>query len=214
MNNFFNQYLIQPFVFIFLFLFYYLNDAGLVIIVCSILLKVIFLPISYYSYLEEEKIKKVSKKINELTKDIKDFIKKSEIISKIYQEENLSPFKNFILQIINLPILIAFFIAIPQFLNKINDFYFLDIINLKNSNFFLGILVFLVQLIFIFYFSNQENKKMILFFISILAPIFFILPAGLLIYIFITQLFTILERKVIFTYQIKKTIIPIKKNNP
>lgn len=213
MKTFFDQYLIQPFVLLFFYLYSYFNDPGWAIIFATILLKIIALPIDYFSYLEEEKIKKISKKINEQTKNIKDIIKKSEIISKIYKEENIHPFKNFLLQLINLPIFIAFFLAIPKFLNNLNNTLFLNIINLKYPNIFLGSLVVLAQFYFVFYFSNPEHRKLILFLIAAITPIFFILNSGLLIYILINMILVILERKIIFTQQINKRIISVKKND-
>ncbi|GIW66174.1 MAG: hypothetical protein KatS3mg095_0072 [Candidatus Parcubacteria bacterium] len=202
MENIFYLYLVKPIVFIFLYFYQFLKDAGLTIILVTILLKIVLMPLNYFIYLEEEKIKKVNKKINEATKNVKDFIKKSEIISKIYKEENISPFKNIFLQLINLPLLIAFFISIPQFLSKIDNSFLFNIINLKNPNIFLGIFSFLIQMIFVFYFSNPEHKKISLFISSALIPIFFILPSSLLIYILTTIILTILERKIIFVQKI------------
>ncbi|MCS7183858.1 MAG: YidC/Oxa1 family membrane protein insertase [Patescibacteria group bacterium] len=213
MENIFNSFFITPIVAIFLSFYYYFEDAGWVIIITAIFLKIILLPLDYFSYLEEEKIKKVSQKINELTKDIKDFLKRSEIMSKIYKEENVSPFKNLLIQLISLPILIAFFLAIPKFLESIDNFYFLNLINLKIPNIFLASISFIFQIIFIFYFTQPEQKKIALFFSAVLAPIFLILPAGLLLYILITLFFALLERKLIFSQKVQFGIKAIKKNN-
>ncbi|GIW65799.1 MAG: hypothetical protein KatS3mg094_318 [Candidatus Parcubacteria bacterium] len=202
MKDIFYSYLVNPIILICLYIFYFIKDAGLTIIIITFFLKITLLPLNYIIYQEEEKIKKVNKKINETTKNIKDLVKKSEIISKIYKEEGISPFKNLFLQLINLPILIAVFIAIPQFLNKINNYFLFNFMNLKSPNITLGLIVFMAQLLLIFFLTAPEQRKISLFISSLLAPIFFIIPSGLLIYIFATIIFTLLERKVIFVNKV------------
>jgi YidC/Oxa1 family membrane protein insertase len=213
MKLIFDQYLIEPFFLLFSYFYFYFKDAGLTIIFLALFLKIILLPLDYLIYLQEEKIKKASHKISEATKNINDLLKKSEIISKIYQEEKINPFQSLFLQIINLPLLIAFFIAINKFLNKSHiNYYFLNLINLKEPNIFLGFLALIIQLLFINFFS-KENKKLSLFLIAMLSPLFFILPSGLLIYIIVTLVFTLLERKIIFAQKVQPTISSIEKNN-
>ena len=202
MKYIFYSYLVNPIILIFLYIFQLVKDAGLTIIIMTIFFKIILLPLNYIIYQEEEKIKKINKKINESTKNIKDLVKKSEIMSKIYKEEGVSPFKNLFLQLINLPILIAIFIAIPQFLNKINNHFLFNFINLKSPNIILGLIVFMAQLLLIFFLTSPEHRKLSLFISSFLVPVFFIIPSGLLIYIFTTIIFTLLERKIIFVNKI------------
>jgi YidC/Oxa1 family membrane protein insertase len=95
MKEIFNIYFLNPSLFFLNKIYSLVFDAGISIILFTLSLKIFLLPLSYYLYLEEEKTKKINKLILESTKNVKDIVKKSEIISEIYKKEKFNPFKNF-----------------------------------------------------------------------------------------------------------------------
>jgi membrane protein insertase Oxa1/YidC/SpoIIIJ len=211
MKEIFNLYFFNPSIFFLNKIYSLVFDAGISIILFTLSLKIFLLPLSYYLYLEEEKTKKINKLILESTKNVKDIVKKSEIISEIYKKEKFNPFKIFFLQLIFLPIFIGVFLAINSFL-KYTHGYFLNIIELQKPNVFFGFFVLILQIVYL-YFSNNENKKISLILIIAISPVFFVLSSGLLLYVLVSILLTLLERKVFSWYKIKFAIGSVSENN-
>jgi len=211
MKEFFNIYFLNPLIFFLDKIYNLVFDAGVSILLFTLGLKFFLLPLSYYLYLEEEKTKKINKLILEETKNIKDITKKTKIISEIYKKENFNPFKIFFLQLIFLPFFIAAFLAINNFLKYYNSF-FLTAIDLQKPNIFFALFVLFLQFIYL-YFSNNENKKISLILIIAISPIFFVLSSGLLLYLLISIILTLLERKIFGWYKIKFTVVSVSKND-
>lgn len=185
------------------------KNIGLALILFIIFLKIILIPLDYFLFKEEKKLTKIRNRINQETKNIKDIIKKVEIIMKIYQEERLNSFISSLVQLLLIGIFLSVFMLIRHHLIG-NNVMFLNIINLSQPNINLAILVLLSQILLII---NQlkEMRNTSILITGIMLPLFFILPAGFLIYWFINNLFTFLERQIFLRYEIKQTIVSINK---
>jgi YidC/Oxa1 family membrane protein insertase len=70
----------------------FFQDFGLTIIFFTLILKIVLLPIEFLAFLEEEKMKRLRPKINEVLKKYKnDFQKQAEVLTQLYKEENYNP---------------------------------------------------------------------------------------------------------------------------
>lgn len=205
MKNIFYFFIVTPLE-IFLFsLFLILKDFGLAIILFSIILRIFLIPISFWQFLGEKKIKKIKKRIDDETKNISDLLKKSEIINKIYKEENFNPLTNILSQLILIPVYLGIIIAIFNVLKKISNPYFLNFIHLTKPYLPLGIAVIILN----FYYALKqppESRKVILFLLGVISLIVITLPSALLLYFLINLLFAFLERKIFDRYLVKLAI--------
>jgi YidC/Oxa1 family membrane protein insertase len=207
--NFLTKLISGPIHYFFVLLFNLTHDLGLAIILFTIILKIILFPLDFLLFKEEKKLQKIRKRIDEETKNIKDFLKKGEIMTKIYQEEKLNPFTNIFLQFISIIIFLSVFLVIKNLLATENPM-FLGIINLSKPNFYLGIILFITQLIFAFT-QPKEARNIAIFLTGAIGVLFFIFPSGFLIYWLINTLLTILERKIFLRNEINSAVISINK---
>jgi YidC/Oxa1 family membrane protein insertase len=207
--NYLTKLISGPIHYFFVLLFNLTHDLGLAIILFTIILKIILFPLDFLLFEEEKKLQKIRKRIDEETKNIKDFLKKGEIMTKIYQEEKMNPFTNIFLQFISIIIFLSVFLVIKNLLATENPM-FLGIINLSKPNFYLGIILFITQLIFAFT-QPKEARNIAIFLTGVIGVLFFIFPSGFLIYWLINTLLTILERKIFLRNEINSTIVSINK---
>ncbi len=206
-------FIIQPFLTIFKYLVNIFNDFGLAIIFFSLFLKILISPLSFLQFKEEIKLKKIKEKIDKLTKKEKDLLKKAEIISKVYEEEQFNPLYNIIIQFSTLPFYLGAIIVIQNLMKNLNNTYFLNIIDLSKPNIYLSLLVIIAQFIFVFN-QPKENRKMLLFITGVLAAIILFFPSAFLIYFFMSLILTLLERKLFNWYNIKLSVVSVEENNP
>lgn len=174
----------------------FLKDFGLTVIVFSIILKLVLLPIEYYAFLEEAKIRRLKPKIDEILKKYKtNFQQQADELSKVYKEENYNPLFTLIIQILPIPIFIGTFIALNSVLKTYhNKIYFLEIIDLSQRSIFLALAVCLLQILSL-YNLPKEQRKFALFLTGLIIVILFQFPALFALYWLANLVFTLLERK-------------------
>lgn len=157
MSAIFNNFFYYPLFNALVFLYNYLpgHDLGIVIIILTVLIRVVLFPLFYKSAKDQAIMQRLAPKIKEIQKEHKeDRIKQGQVMMDLYREHKINPLSQFLLIIVQLPILIAIyrvflkgikeipqdilysFISVPESLNH----YFLGIIDLSKSN--LGIVLF------------------------------------------------------------------------
>lgn len=202
MKEIFYGIFVHPLVVILLTIYLFLNDFGITIILMSLLLKIFLSPLSFLQYLEEKKLKKIRERVNKETINIKDFIKKVEIMNKIYEEEKFSPFKNILINFSLIPFYLGAILAIYELVKTIPNVLFLNYINLLKPNIYLA---FITTFFNFYYAYNQpgENRKIMFFIFGVLSVILFTLPSFLILYILTSIILSFLERKIFDWYYVK-----------
>ena len=229
MRELYNTILYEPLLNAVVFLYNVLpgNDFGLAVIVLTIIIRLIFFPLTVKTILSQRALSR----INPQMKTIKDKFKndaqaQSAAIMKLYKDNKVNPLSGCLPLLIQLPILIALyhafgagfkpdnfdliygFIARPENINPVS-FGFLDI---TSRSIVLAILTGIFQ--FIQLRQNQNlmqttsgdntqkelqavNKQMLYIFPVMIIIIGWNLPAGLLLYWITTTLFSMAEQSYI-----------------
>jgi YidC/Oxa1 family membrane protein insertase len=172
------------------------QDFGLTIIFFTLILKIIILPIEFLAFLEEEKIKRLRPKINEVLKKYKnDFQKQAEVLTQLYKEENYNPLFTMFVQFLPLPIFFGIFFALNLLLKTPNlNLFFLGNINLAQRNIFLILAIILLQALSLRNLpKEQKNFSLILF--GLIVVVLFQFPALFSLYWLTNVILTLLERQ-------------------
>lgn len=155
-------------------------DAGMVVILLTIVVKLVLLPLSQKSVRSQIEMKKIQPDIDAIKLKYKDNKQEQALKTmNLYKEKGINPFSGIFLALIQLPILIALylvfwrggldvihietlysFIKAPVEVNKI----FLGLFDITQKNTFLAILValgqyFQIRLTLPAYKKDEQNKK-------------------------------------------------------
>jgi YidC/Oxa1 family membrane protein insertase len=174
----------------------FFQDFGLTIIFFTLILKIVLLPFEFLAFLEEEKMKRLRPKINEVFKKYKnDFQKQAEVLTQLYKEENYNPLFTILIQFLPLPIFLSVFFALNLLLKTPNlNLFFLGNIDLSQRNVFLVLVIILLQALSLKNLpKEQRNFSLILFGLIIL--VLFQFPALFSLYWLTNIILTLLERQ-------------------
>lgn len=197
-----------------LILYKYFNDLTIAIIVFTLIVKILTLPFSFLSFIEEKKIKKLQPKIKEIFKKYQgDIIKQNEELNKIYRQENYKPLLFIIYQLIPMLIIIVTFTAFNNIIKmpNINKISF-NFLNLTQKNVFLFIVLLITQFLTIKE-MNKDQRKIFLAIFILIAFVLYNFPAIIQIYLIIYFSISLIEKYLFNFYYIKKPIASIPKNN-
>lgn len=157
MSAIFNNFFYYPLFNALIFLYNYIpgHDLGIAIIVLTVLIRFILFPLFYKSAKDQSIMQRLAPKIKEIQKEHKeDRVKQGQAMMDLYREHKINPLSQFLIILVQLPILIAIyqvflegikkiprdilysFVSVPENLNH----YFFGIIDLSKSN--LGIVIF------------------------------------------------------------------------
>jgi YidC/Oxa1 family membrane protein insertase len=174
----------------------FFQDFGLTIIFFTLILKIALSPIEFLVFLEEEKMKRLRPKINEVLKKYKsDFQKQAEVLTQLYKEEKYNPFFALIFQFLPLPIFFGVFFALNLLLKTPNlNLLFLGNINLTQRNIFLILAIILLQALSL---KNlpKEQRNISLIFFGLIVIVLFQFPALFSLYWLTNVILTLLERQ-------------------
>ncbi len=142
----FNLFLYQPLFNLLILLYVYLpgSDLGIAVIVLTILVRLLFYPLSVKSIKTQEAMNRIQPRLEEIKKKFKDDIQKqSAKMMALYKEYNISPWSNLLLMLVQIPVIIALFQVFsrgfgPEIL-KLNLYSFVAVPNLSSPT-LLGIL--------------------------------------------------------------------------
>jgi len=188
----------------------FLGDFGLSIIVFTLLIKIVLLPIDWYSFLQEKKFRKISDRFKEIFKNHKnDPEKQVLLLSELYKEANYNPLLYFLAQTISIPIFLAFFFMLRDLTKELTQISFLGIDLLKPS-IFLAILTILLQF-FTLQQMPQNQRKFSYFLFGLIALIVLSFPAIFTLYWMTNLILTLLERQIFAFYEKKFVTDSVKK---
>ncbi|MCL5004714.1 MAG: YidC/Oxa1 family membrane protein insertase [Patescibacteria group bacterium] len=150
MANLFNKFLYAPLLSALVFLYENIpgHDLGIAIIVLTIAIRIVLLPLFYKGAKDQAIMQRLAPRIKEIQKDHKDDrAKQAQALMDLYREHKVNPMSQFLIILIQLPILIAlywvFLKGIPA--NGELSHYFLGIIDLSKRSFIIVILAALAQ---------------------------------------------------------------------
>lgn len=192
-------------------------DAGVAIIVFTIIIRLILFPLARRTVKTQIRMREIQPEILEVQKKIKDKQEQFLKTNEIYKKHNIHPFSSTLLiSIIQLPILIALNTIFRYGLTVVNssilysfihipnvNIYFLDIIDITKPNIFIAVLVLVTQFLQMRFSlasqasstpnsnpSMQASQKQMQYFLPVMIfsfAVFF--PAALSIYWAIGNLF-------------------------
>jgi YidC/Oxa1 family membrane protein insertase len=218
MSHLFNKFLYQPLSSTLIFLYENIpgHDLGIAIIILTIAIRIILLPLFYKGAKDQAIMQRLAPKIKEIQKNHKeDRVKQTQALMELYREHKINPLSQFLIIIIQLPVLIAlywvFLKGIPA--NGELSHYFLGVIDLSSRNLVIVVLAALAQ-----YFQgklslSQSNSKstkreelspmermgrQMVFFGPVLTIVFLsYLPSAIGLYWLTTSLFSVIQQIVI-----------------
>src|SRR3989344_8315591 len=120
MGEFFNTILTQPLLNVLIWLYNILpgNDIGLAIIVLTLLIRALLYPSFQKSLRAQRELQQLQPKLDELKQKHKDDqAAQAKAMMEFYKENKISPFSSCLPLLIQLPILIALFLALRTGLN-------------------------------------------------------------------------------------------------
>jgi len=221
----YNEILYRPLFNLVVFLYNIIpgNDFGLAIIVLTVLIRLLFLPLTIKTVLSQRALSKVNPQLKEIKEKYKnDQAAQSAATLKLYKDNKINPAAGCLPLLIQLPILIALYKAFiagfkPENLTLIYDFIknpgfinekFLGLINIAKPNFMMTLGAGLLQFIQ----AKQSaalsrgqnsglgkemaalNSQMLYFFPILIIIIGWNLPAGLMLYWMTTTALSIVEQ--------------------
>lgn len=244
MANLFNEIFYRPLFNVLVFLYQYVSwqDLGVAIIILTVLIRFILFPLFYKGAKDQAIMQRLAPKIKEIQESYKDNREKqAKAMMDIYKEHKVNPLSQFLIIIIQLPILIALYqvfwkgIAeipsgilysfIPQISNL--NHYFLGIVDLSKKNLAIIVLAALAQ-----YFQgklalikNNKNDKNLtpmermgkqMVFLGPILTITFLayLPSAVGLYWLTTSVFSVIQQ-IFINKQLNvsgKKLVEIDKN--
>lgn len=131
-------------------------DAGLAVILFTLIVKLILFPLSKKAVITQQKIKKYDSELKEIKEKYKDRQEQAQKMLDFYKEKKINPFSSFFVILIQLPIIFALyriflssglpiiqedilypFVSVPKFV----DMVFLGIVDITMKSWVLAILV-------------------------------------------------------------------------
>jgi len=205
------QYFILP---LFLFLHKFISNWGVVIIVFSLIMKILLTPFTRYQMKSMKKMGELQPKMNAIREKYKDDPQKQQqMLMKLYREEKINPAGGCLPLLLQMPILYALFgvfsstIELRQagFMLWIHDLSIPDEIlrlpfkiplfgidTISGLALLMGITMFIQQKMTI---KDPKQIAMVYVMPILLTLLFTTLPAGLNLYYFMFNLFSIIEQK-------------------
>ncbi len=229
MIEFFRTILYQPLFNVLIFLYAYIpgNDLGIAVIILTVLIKLLFFPLSLKAVKSQKALSDLQPKIKEIQDKYKDKAEQSKKMMELYKERNINPFSGCFPLLIQLPVLIALFwvfrtfeggisgeefqmlysfISRPETINP----YFLGILNLVEPSMYIAVLAGIFQFIQTRMtvpktktnknsdLSSMMQKQMQYIFPVITAIILLRLPSAIGLYWMTTTIFTVVQQYIVF----------------
>ena len=123
MASFFNTFFYQPLYNGLIFLFNVIPwaDAGMIVVLFTIIVKLILFPLSYKSAKTQVKMKKFEPELKKIREENKDRQEQALKIMELYRKEGINPFMSLVLIFVQLPIVFAlYYIFLKSGLPSVN----------------------------------------------------------------------------------------------
>lgn len=209
---FFERLIVDPLLRLLLLLAAALGDLGLAVIILTVWVKVLLSPLTYVAHRQEDRLRQISARVKRETAGLKDLQAQSEAIQRIYQTENFKPLKNFALQLVPVPLLLALITVFAKIKDTSAQTLFLNLINLKQPNVVIGGLVLVVQLLALWT-QPAETRRLGLMIVAMVGVLLFTLPSIFTLYWLVTTIISLIERKLFHWYEVQFVVKPVGKDH-
>lgn len=113
----FHTFIYEPFYNGFIFLIKYIpaHDAGLAVIILTILVKLVLFPTALKSIQTQIKMRNIEPRINEIKEKFKDDkAKQATLVMEIYKKENINPLSSFLMLFIQIPVILGLYLMFSR----------------------------------------------------------------------------------------------------
>ena len=181
------------------YLYQYLKNYGLVIIVVTILIKVIFYPLTYKSFSSMKRMQRLQPKMNALREKYKkDSQKLNQEMMNLYKEEGVNPMGGCLPMVLQIPVFFALYQVLSQSIElRGAPFLWVSDLSASETLFFkplvllMGASMFLQQSMTPTTVADAKHAQMFKFMPIIFTAMFWNFPAGLVLYWFMNNILTI-----------------------
>jgi len=181
------------------YLYQYLKNYGLVIIVVTILIKVIFYPLTYKSFSSMKRMQRLQPKMNALREKYKkDSQKLNQEMMNLYKEEGVNPMGGCLPMVLQIPVFFALYQVLSQSIElRGAPFLWVSDLSASETLFFkplvllMGASMFLQQSMTPTTVADAKQAQMFKFMPIIFTAMFWNFPAGLVLYWFMNNILTI-----------------------
>lgn len=214
-------------------LHYVIPNYGFVIIIFALLVKLLLFPISKITLLSQKKMSLLQPEIEKIRKNVEDPTKQQQEIMKLYSHYGINPMGGCFPLLLQMPILVALWSLFNVAIDLRNQPFALWITNLSVPDvvytlpfkiplfgvdqisalaLLLGLTMFLQQKNQI---TDPSQKAMVYMMPIMMTMLFMGFPAGLNLYYFVFNIFSILEQKLYFKLvgDIKLEPVKVKKKS-
>lgn len=229
-TNIFNQILVYPLINLLVFFYQYIPDVGVVIVLLTVFIRLIFLPSFHKSLKHQRMLQNLQPKVDEIKKKFKDD-REAELKAtmELYKEHEINPLSSCLPLLVQIPILLALYHVFMQSLNgqQLQGLYsfvpnpgqidplFLNWLDLSKINLWLTGVAAILQ--YVLGLMQQPNKPQdttarimraqVLYMFPVLTFIIgFRMPAGLVLYWVVTTLFGMGQQYYILRREASKAI--------
>jgi YidC/Oxa1 family membrane protein insertase len=205
--------LVKPFTLAILYIFRlfssFIKNYGLIIIIFSLLMKIVFMPLSLKSLKSMQKLSSLQGRLKAIQKAYKDDPKRlQEETFKLYKEAGVNPFSGCLPLLLQLPIFWGLYQVLRYdiMFRKAPFIFWIKDLSFKDPYYVLPVLMGITSIIQQLLQPSQEKQtRNIGFFMSAFITIIFLnFPAGLVLYWFIYNVWGIFETIILKRMGIKK----------
>lgn len=225
MSALFNEILYRPIFNLLIFIYNLIpgQDLGIAIIVLTVLIKVVFLPLSLKTIRSQKEMQEIQPKVKELQEKLKDDKQaQAQAVMRLYKENNVNPLSGCLPLLIQIPILLAVYRVLINGFNADNLNLLYGFVSRPDqiNNFFLGFLDLSIKFpalavisgVFQYFQMRKTtkasaggtdqaalmSKQMAYFFPVMIIVIAWNLPAGLVLYWTVNTIFALFEQTFVY----------------
>lgn len=196
-------------------LYSWAGNWGLAIILLTLVIKIILLPLTHWSYVSMRNMAAVKPLIDEINKKFgapEDREKKNQAMLELYKTHKINPMMGCFPMLIQMPIWIALYSMLARSVELYHTPFFLWITDLSQRDPYFILPVVLGASMFIQQkltptTADSQQAKMLMYFMPIMFTGFMLfLPAGLNLYILVSTVLTILQQKLLYKPKVATTV--------
>lgn len=183
------------------------NNWGWAIVLLTFFIRLLMVPLTIPSVKSSFKMKKIQPKIEKLKQkfpnsDLENKQKLSQATFELYRKEGVNPFSSCITALAQMPVFFAYFSLLRTSMTlRQADWLMINDLSAKDSTFILpilmGVTMFFSTLAMPMPSADPAQAKMMKFMPVIFSLMFVFMPAGLILYMITSNLFTMIQTKVL-----------------
>jgi YidC/Oxa1 family membrane protein insertase len=196
-------------------LYGWVGNWGLAIILLTLVIKLILLPLTHWSYVSMRNMAAVKPLIDEINKKFsapEDREKKNQAMLELYKTHKINPMMGCFPMLLQMPIWISLYSMLARSVELYHTPFFLWITDLSQRDPYFILPVVLGGSMFVQQkltptTADSQQAKMLMYFMPVMFTGFMLfLPAGLNLYILVSTVLTILQQKLLYKPKVATTV--------